>query len=193
MRAAQRAMCNEDQILNELSPPMKAKVVCFIFRDVIESVPFFRGSDDLFLSAILSSMTPILFSPTDVIIQKVSDPSDVGVQRRSAFVGAVSIPTDSHLRAWGGTLEQGQLETAMYVIGKGHAAVLDKRNHVMRHLNPGDFVGEIALFFNTRRSATVLALVFCDTFRMSYVRAMLALWFLRARGGASAFRVFVLN
>lgn len=102
MRAAQRAMCNEDQILNELSPPMKAKVVCFIFRDVIESVPFFRGSDDLFLSAILSSMTPILFSPTDVIIQKVSDPSDVGVQRRSAFVGAVSIPTDSHLRAWGG-------------------------------------------------------------------------------------------
>lgn len=135
VRAAQRAMCNEDEILNELSPPMKAKVVCFIFRDVIESVPFFRGSDDLFLSAILSSMTPILFSPSDTIIQK------------------------------------GQLESAMYVIGKGCAAALDKSNRVMKHLHPGDFVGEIALFFNTRRSATVLALVFCDTFRMSHVRA----------------------
>ena len=48
----------------------RAQVICYIFRNVIESVPFFRGCSDLFLSAVLSKMETILYAPNDIIIQK---------------------------------------------------------------------------------------------------------------------------
>eukprot|EP00238_Polyblepharides_amylifera_P013627 CAMPEP_0196591028 /NCGR_PEP_ID=MMETSP1081-20130531/68296_1 /TAXON_ID=36882 /ORGANISM="Pyramimonas amylifera, Strain CCMP720" /LENGTH=150 /DNA_ID=CAMNT_0041914279 /DNA_START=120 /DNA_END=572 /DNA_ORIENTATION=- len=36
----------------------------------MEGVPFFRGCDDTFLSAVLCAMQPILYAPTEIIIQK---------------------------------------------------------------------------------------------------------------------------
>jgi len=131
VRTQQRATCNEEKILSELSPSLKAQVVCYIFRDVIESVPFFRGCDDLFLSEVISCMEPLLFAPADIIIKK------------------------------------GQLEPAMYVISKGRAAILDDKFTIIKNIHEGEFCGEIGLFFGVCRTATIVALVFCDTFKLS--------------------------
>eukprot|EP00238_Polyblepharides_amylifera_P010531 CAMPEP_0196577352 /NCGR_PEP_ID=MMETSP1081-20130531/6428_1 /TAXON_ID=36882 /ORGANISM="Pyramimonas amylifera, Strain CCMP720" /LENGTH=337 /DNA_ID=CAMNT_0041896247 /DNA_START=1 /DNA_END=1014 /DNA_ORIENTATION=- len=70
VRYARKNICDEGEILNEMSPALKAQVVCFIFRNIIEAVPFFRGCSDLFLSEVLCCMDPLLYAPADIIIQK---------------------------------------------------------------------------------------------------------------------------
>mmetsp|Transcript_46662 Transcript_46662/g.86904 ORF Transcript_46662/g.86904 Transcript_46662/m.86904 type:complete len:1054 (-) Transcript_46662:193-3354(-) len=70
VRAAQRAVCDEQAILRDMSPSLKARVVCYIFGNVIETIPFFQGCSDLFLAAVLCCLEPQLYAPTDVIIQR---------------------------------------------------------------------------------------------------------------------------
>jgi len=70
VRVAQKATYDEEKILKDMSPSLKAQVVCYIFKNVIRSVPFFHGCSELFLSAVLCCMEPILFAPADIIIQK---------------------------------------------------------------------------------------------------------------------------
>lgn len=45
-------------------------MVCYIFGNVIETIPFFQGCSDLFLAAVLCCLEPQLYAPTDVIIQR---------------------------------------------------------------------------------------------------------------------------
>mmetsp|Transcript_12044 Transcript_12044/g.22842 ORF Transcript_12044/g.22842 Transcript_12044/m.22842 type:complete len:897 (+) Transcript_12044:3-2693(+) len=70
LRITQRRLCNEELVLRELSPALKAQVMSVTFRHVIESVPFFKGCGGHFLSAVLCSMEPFLYAPGDIIIQK---------------------------------------------------------------------------------------------------------------------------
>ncbi len=57
-------------------------------------------------------------------------------------------------------IEAGQMEKRMYIILEGFVSIYltDGKNRVeVAHLKKGDFFGEISLFNNTPRSATVVA------------------------------------
>jgi hypothetical protein len=41
-----------------------------MFRDVIASVPFLHGCAEQFLSAVLCCMQPVLFAPSDVMLER---------------------------------------------------------------------------------------------------------------------------
>mmetsp|Transcript_21316 Transcript_21316/g.40704 ORF Transcript_21316/g.40704 Transcript_21316/m.40704 type:complete len:153 (+) Transcript_21316:1018-1476(+) len=61
----------------------------------------------------------------------------------------------------------GQVDLSMYILKDGHAVVLNAQNKMLGHLYSGDFCGEIGLFFGVPRSATIVSIMFCDTFRLS--------------------------
>ncbi|KAK3272361.1 hypothetical protein CYMTET_19342, partial [Cymbomonas tetramitiformis] len=121
---------NEQQILHEISPALRAHIMCFINKDVIEAVPFFEGCDDLFIAAILEKMTPVLYAPADVIIQI------------------------------------GHNEHALYVLSKGRAAIVNRHGKAIKLLPEKSYFGEISLFFEIRRAATIVAVSFCDVFML---------------------------
>lgn len=62
---------------------------------------------------------------------------------------------------------QGETGTEMYFVLSGNLIVLDKSNNVVVELKPGDYFGEMALFRNQPRTATVKAITFCDLYSLN--------------------------
>jgi len=57
-------------------------------------------------------------------------------------------------------VQQGEIGDKLYIVESGLVAVLDEHGHEIRRLGGGSYFGEIALFYNTRRAASVQALCY---------------------------------
>ncbi len=75
-----------------------------------------------------------------------------------------------HHKAGDFIFRQGQLGDAFYILRRGRLAVVkeqDAQEITLRELNPGDFFGELALLYDTPRTASVKCLEDSDVFRLS--------------------------
>ncbi len=124
------------------------------------------GSDE---SAVLSSLPPGLQADVSLFLKK-----DI-IEKVPLFRGAseefikemalqmqsvVYMPGDYVFRA-------GEHGRDMYFVSRGMLDVVSPdRSRVLNTLNAGDFFGEIALFHNVPRTATVIAKEYCDLYRL---------------------------
>lgn len=65
-----KSVYDEDAILSELTPALRNEVVLFLNRDIIETIPFFEGQDDLFKAHVGSALTPQFFPPGEVVFHE---------------------------------------------------------------------------------------------------------------------------
>ena len=63
--------------------------------------------------------------------------------------------------------ETGDPGDAMFFIIRGNLIILNKDANLINTLSTGDFFGEISLFENRKRSATVIAKSFCELYKLS--------------------------
>ena len=129
----------EEEILQDLSKPLRAKLLRFMHRDVLEQMPLFEVCDDPgFIDILVRAMKPLFASPSDSIVVE-------GTQGDEMFV-----------------LTRGRVEVL-------HAGSREEGHVKVGELLPGSYFGEIALLDQTirgvpknRRLATVKAVEFCE-------------------------------
>jgi CRP-like cAMP-binding protein len=59
---------------------------------------------------------------------------------------------------------KGEVGTEMFFISRGELNVVNEKEQVIFTLRDGGFFGEIALIYDTKRTATIVARTFCDMF-----------------------------
>ncbi|WP_157638028.1 ion transporter [Flexithrix dorotheae] len=60
----------------------------------------------------------------------------------------------------------GDIGHAMYFLVKGELEVLTQKGEIIANIKEGDFFGEIALFMDTPRTATIKATTYCDIYKL---------------------------
>ena len=130
---------NEEEILQDLSVPLRTRLLRFMHRDVLEQMPLFDVCNDPgFIDIIVRAMKPLFCSKEDCIVIE----GEQGAEMYFLTKGRVEV------------LHTGSRE-------EGHIKVAE--------LQPGAFFGEIALLDQSipgvpknRRLATVRAVEFCE-------------------------------
>eukprot|EP00667_Euglena_gracilis_P004610 EG_transcript_4629 len=61
-------------------------------------------------------------------------------------------------------VRKGEVGTQMFFIHRGELQVISDDNQVVLSMKEGGFFGEIALLYNTKRTATIVAKTYCDLF-----------------------------
>jgi len=74
---SQKRLFNEDEILSEISRPIRDDIVNHNCRDLIESVPFLRQGGTDFITLIINKLTFDVFLPGDIIIKEGSFGQDM--------------------------------------------------------------------------------------------------------------------
>ncbi|UZR94539.1 cyclic nucleotide-gated ion channel [Chondrinema litorale] len=62
--------------------------------------------------------------------------------------------------------KKGDVGSAMYFLVRGTLKIIDDEGKVINIMHGGDFFGEIALFMQTPRSATVASVTYCDLYKL---------------------------
>ncbi|TRY84800.1 hypothetical protein DNTS_008978 [Danionella cerebrum] len=85
----QGKMFDEDNILGELSEPLKEEIVSFNCRSLVANMPLFANADPNFVTAVLTKLKFEVFQPSDLIIREGT------VGRKMYFIqhGRVSVLT----------------------------------------------------------------------------------------------------
>uniref|UniRef100_A0A8C9S5W4 Hyperpolarization activated cyclic nucleotide-gated potassium channel 3 n=2 Tax=Scleropages formosus TaxID=113540 RepID=A0A8C9S5W4_SCLFO len=88
----QGKMFDEDDILGELSDPLKEEIINFNCRGLVANMPLFSTTDSSFVSAVLTKLRFEVFLPGDIIIREGS------VGRKMYFIqhGCVSVITSDN-------------------------------------------------------------------------------------------------
>jgi CRP-like cAMP-binding protein len=120
---------NVDSFINELSPSLQIDIRLCLFRDMLTKIPFFADENlnPLLLEALVTRLKAAVYLPGDVIMRKGEKGDWMGFVGRGGKVAIIDPTTDP-----------------------------DERR-IIKILQEGDYVGEIALLFNTRRTADVEA------------------------------------
>ena len=62
--------------------------------------------------------------------------------------------------------EKGDYGSALYFLVNGLLEVIDEEENVINTMQSGEFFGEIALFMQTPRTATIRAITYCDLYKL---------------------------
>ena len=66
----QRLVVDEDDVLAELPPGLRAEVALYLRRDLVEGVPLFAGASPAFLRDVALRMRPVVALPGDEIVRE---------------------------------------------------------------------------------------------------------------------------
>uniref|UniRef100_A0A8D3D0K3 Cyclic nucleotide-binding domain-containing protein n=1 Tax=Scophthalmus maximus TaxID=52904 RepID=A0A8D3D0K3_SCOMX len=134
----QGKMFDEENILGELSEPLKEEIVSFNCRSLVANMPLFANADPNFVTAVLTKLRFEVFQPSDFIIREGT------LGRKMYFI--------QHGRV--GVLTRGNKETKLsdgsYFGGE-----------------EGNCLGEICLLTRGRRTASVRADTYCRLYSLS--------------------------
>ncbi|OQR82907.1 Voltage-gated Ion Channel (VIC) Superfamily [Achlya hypogyna] len=136
---------NDMTLLNQpgLSKPLRTTIALHLYKDLLNTVPIFAGSDARFLGKVCMALNTAVYLPADVIIHQ----DDIG---REMFI-----------------VRKGQVEVLppRTKVGPVHPIMLKLRSATDTKrilLKDGDFFGETALVADVRRTNTVVADTICD-------------------------------
>ena len=135
---------NDADILSKLSPALQTRLRRFLCRDIVATVPIFKGGSASFIDAIVTLLKPRFVITGDVICSQ----NEVGSEMYVIARGRVEVLKQRPTNLMGGRTTL----TSAYRL-----TVLEK----------GSFFGEISLLYEQPRLATCRALTPCDLFTLS--------------------------
>lgn len=119
----------ESAVLADLPESLRVEIALSMRGDLLQKVPFFRGSDDDLLRDMVMALRPSVFLPGSYLMHE-GDPGD-----------------------------------SLYIISSGSVEIVSRDgSRVFAELKEGSFVGEMALIFQTNRTASVRAQGYCDVY-----------------------------
>ena len=137
---------NDGEILSKVSPALQTRLRRFLCRDIVATVPIFKGGSASFIDAIVTLLKPRFVITGDVICSQ----NEVGNEMYVIARGRVEVLKQRPTNLMGGR----STLTSAYRL-----TVLEK----------GSFFGEISLLYEQPRLATCRALTPCDLFTLSKV------------------------
>lgn len=66
----QRLVIDEDEVLEDLPPGLRAEVALHLRRNLVEGVPLFEGASEAFIRDVALQMRPVVAFPGDVIVRE---------------------------------------------------------------------------------------------------------------------------
>ena len=135
---------NDADILSKLSPALQTRLRRFLCRDIVATVPIFKGASSSFVDAIVALLKPRFVITGDVVCAQ----HELGNEMYIIARGRVEVLKESSTNLMGG---RNTLSSAYRV------TVLEK----------GSFFGEISLLYEQPRMATCRALTPCDLFTLT--------------------------
>ncbi|KAF0686235.1 Aste57867_21940 [Aphanomyces stellatus] len=139
-------------LLNQpgLSKPLRTTIALHLYKDLLNTVPIFAGSDSKFLGKVCMALDTAVYLPGDVIIHK----DDIGREMFIVRKGFVEVLTgDRALPVLHTERSPSTLSSSMRLSALGPGRII---------LHDGDFFGETALVAEVRRTNTVVAVTICD-------------------------------
>ncbi|RHZ40464.1 hypothetical protein DYB26_004785, partial [Aphanomyces astaci] len=133
-------------ILNQpgISQPTRTTIALHLYRDLIESVPYFAGEDSKFLGRVCLALKTAVYLPdafTRLLLSGTTAPSP----RRVDTI-----------------IQEGDTGREMFFVRRGLVNVEVPTGPPHIQLKDGDFFGEMALVVDVRRTNTVRAVTICD-------------------------------
>ena len=64
----------DDQVLDDLPPPLRTEIAMVLARPILDRVPFLRGASEAFLRAVVRHLKPSVFTPGEIVLRR----GDVG-------------------------------------------------------------------------------------------------------------------
>eukprot|EP00755_Sulcionema_specki_P033986 Sspe_Gene.101988::Locus_76680_Transcript_1_1_Confidence_1.000_Length_2044::g.101988::m.101988 len=127
---------DSEATMNDLPNYLKIEVALHICKDMISTVPLFRGADEQFIREVVSRLRPLVCLPNTQIVTK----GEMGKEMYFIARGKVAVIIEYEGR-------NGQTE-----------------EKVICELHAGQSFGEIALLCKSKRNATIRACEYCDLF-----------------------------
>ncbi|KAH9082309.1 hypothetical protein Ae201684P_009635 [Aphanomyces euteiches] len=133
-------------LLNQpgLSKPLRTTIALHLYKDLLNTVPIFAGSDSMFLGKVCMALETAVYLPGDTIIHK----DEVGREMFIVRKGQVEV------------LAGDKLPTRVMTSSSSSQLAPAAPPRII--LRDGDFFGETALVAEVRRTNTVVAITICD-------------------------------
>ncbi|ETW10407.1 hypothetical protein, variant [Aphanomyces invadans] len=136
-------------LLNQpgLSKPLRTTIALHLYKDLLNTVPIFAGSDSKFLGKVCMALDTAVYLPGDIIIHK----DDIGREMFIVRKGQVEVLTAESPTP--------QSTYRRMSLSSKHLSTVPNSRII---LHDGDFFGETALVAEVRRTNTVVAITICD-------------------------------
>ncbi|OQS03391.1 Voltage-gated Ion Channel (VIC) Superfamily [Thraustotheca clavata] len=134
-------------LLNQpgLSKPLRTTIALHLYKDLLNTVPIFAGSDSRFLGKVCMALDTAVYLPADVIIHQ----DDIGREMFIVRKGQVEV------------LKPRESSSPIHPIMMKLRSAKEVEAHRII-LSDGDFFGETALVADVRRTNSVVAVTICD-------------------------------
>jgi hypothetical protein len=154
---APRARGEGWDVLQYLPAYLRNEVLCHLNGEIIHKVPLFRGCSDGFMRSLVPLLRPEVVIPGDYIIRT----GEIGREMvsRNGDTCAQAVASQLFLTFLFASLSQ-------YLLRHGQLEVI-AHGVVVATLSDGSYVGEVAVMFEQKRTASVRALTFCDILVLS--------------------------
>ncbi|KIZ01636.1 potassium voltage-gated channel, subfamily H(eag-related), member 6 [Monoraphidium neglectum] len=187
--SARQLAPEELAIVNELSAPLRTELVLFLFRSVLERVPFFSGKGGVFVAAAVPHLRLEHFEEGEVVMRQGESGDHLWfVAHGSLEVRLYHPRTASSAPQRHGEPQRPEPEgrTPAAAAGRRHTAPPAAAGEgtagggydVLGVLQAGDYFGEWSALLGQRRTATVVASSPCECYSLSRasVAAVLTQW-----------------
>ncbi|RHY15396.1 hypothetical protein DYB36_009887 [Aphanomyces astaci] len=134
-------------ILNQpgISQPTRTTIALHLYRDLIESVPYFAGEDSKFLGRVCLALKTAVYLPDAAFTRLLLSGTIAPSPRRVDTI-----------------IQEGDTGREMFFVRRGLVNVEVPTGPPHIQLKDGDFFGEMALVVDVRRTNTVRAVTICD-------------------------------
>eukprot|EP01059_Diplonema_ambulator_P018504 TRINITY_DN3088_c0_g1_i3.p1 TRINITY_DN3088_c0_g1~~TRINITY_DN3088_c0_g1_i3.p1 ORF type:complete len:582 (+),score=175.35 TRINITY_DN3088_c0_g1_i3:67-1812(+) len=183
---------DKNKVLDDLPPYLKNKMSVILNSEIIKKVPLFQQckDDTEFINEIVKCLKPRVCLPNSFVVRKgevgtemffisrgelnvVSDDDKVVFTLKDGgFFGEIALLYDTKRTASivartycdMFVVRKGEVGTEMFFISRGELNVVSDDDKVVFTLKDGGFFGEIALLYDTKRTASIVARTYCDMF-----------------------------
>ncbi|KAI8464208.1 MAG: hypothetical protein J3K34DRAFT_462033 [Monoraphidium minutum] len=187
--AARQLTPDELAVVDELSAPLRTELVMFLFRGVLERVPFFHGRGGGFIAAVVTRLRLEYFAPGDVVTREGESGDHMWFVAEGDLEVHLYCPQqppppdgapllDGAAAAPGPRAAAPPLPQRRRLSAGGGAAAPPGPYRLLGALRGGDRFGEWSALLGQRRAATVVAVSPCECYSLSRasVAALLARW-----------------
>mmetsp|Transcript_40406 Transcript_40406/g.114405 ORF Transcript_40406/g.114405 Transcript_40406/m.114405 type:complete len:993 (-) Transcript_40406:789-3767(-) len=68
--AVQQQIVDDDQMVGQLSTPLRTELLLFLYRGTLEKVPFFKGQDPQFITSLVSKLRLEYYAEGDIVVRE---------------------------------------------------------------------------------------------------------------------------